>query len=195
MPQTSAVASFANLLRRFDNGPERAWDRQLTTAESQAGVEGRAMNVEHLMNVPAITCNPDTSLEEVASLMWKNDIGFLPVVAKDTGQLVGIITDRDAVIGAFTQGKRLAELAADVSMARSVKTCRVGMQVEDAEQIMEMNQIHRLPVVDDEGRLVGVISLNDIARRAASDEIEILEQEVAVALANICQPRTNRLLH
>jgi CBS domain-containing protein len=153
------------------------------------------VNVENLMNVPAITCNPDTSLEEVASLMCKNDIGFLPVVAKDTGRLVGIITERDAVIAAFTRGKRLSEIAADVSMTRSVKTCRVGMQVEDAEQIMEMNQIHRLPVVDREGRLVGVISLNDIARHAASDEIEILEQEVAVALAKICHPRTNRLLH
>src|SRR3954466_6476112 len=147
------------------------------------------------MNVPAITCNPDTSLEEVASLMCKNDIGFLPGVAKDTGRLVGIITERDAVIAAFTRGKRLSESAAEVPLAGSANACRVGMQVEDAEQIMEMNQIHRLPVIDREGRLVGVISLNDIARQAASDEIQILEQEVAVALAKICHPRTNRLLH
>lgn len=160
-----------------------------------AAAGGPNMKVESLMTAPAITCNPETPLGEVARLMWTKDIGFLPVVAKDTGQLVGVITDRDALIGAYTNGKLLWEIPTEVSMARAVKTCRADMQVEEAEQIMGTNQVHRLPVVNGEGRLVGVISLNDIARRAATDADETLEQEVAVALGTICRPRAEASVH
>jgi CBS domain-containing protein len=63
------------------------------------------MKVESLMTTTPITCNRETPLGEVARLMWTKDVGFLPVVAKHTGQLVGVITDRDALIGAYMTGK------------------------------------------------------------------------------------------
>jgi CBS domain-containing protein len=141
------------------------------------------------MTTDVVTCHPFTWLAEAARLMWEGRIGFLPVVEPDTGKLVGVITDRDGFMAAYTQGKRLWDIPVHVAMAREVKSCRADAQIEEAEQMMGTNRIRRLPVVDADERVIGVLSLDDIARWAAREGDELIEQEVAVALGTISSPR------
>jgi CBS domain-containing protein len=152
---------------------------------------GSTFKVEAVMTSPPVACHPDMPLSEVAHLMWTHEVGFLPVVARDSGQIVGVITDRDALMGAFTQGKPLWEVAASMSMAKPVHTCAPDMTLDEAERIMGANHVHRLPVVDAAQRLVGVLSLHDVARKARAIADPALEREVGVALGAICAPATS----
>ena len=147
------------------------------------------MKISELMVKEVITC-PDTALlGEAARLMWEHDIGFIPVVSPD-GALAGVITDRDGLLAAYFQGKPLWEIPVRSAMSTRIATCPPEADIEAAERLMRESQVHRLPVVTKEGKLVGVISLNDFARKATHDQDEELEEEVAVTLGAICQPRT-----
>jgi CBS domain-containing protein len=148
------------------------------------------MKVNELMVKDVITCGDTAPLGEIARLMWEHDIGFIPVISSDNGALAGVITDRDGFLAAYFQGKPLWHIPARSAMSTRIATCPAEADVEDAERLMREFQVHRLPVVTKEGKLVGVVSLNDFARKAAHDENETLEEEVAVTLGAICQPRT-----
>ena len=184
MPMLDIVAAACsrvlNLVR--EQPPARAEGEHRLTLD-------RPLTVASVMTSPAVTCNPETTLGEVAQLMWTHDLGFLPVVARDTGELVGVITDRDALMGAWTQGKPLWDVPVSVSMERSVKTCRPDMPIAEAEEILGLSQLHRLPVVDGEGRLVAVLSLQDLARKATRTGDAAMACDVAVVLSAICSPR------
>lgn len=126
------------------------------------------MNVEHLMNQPAITCRPSDNLNTAAQLMWEYDFGALVVVDEDEGKVVGMITDRDICMAAYTQGKPLCEISVNGAMSHQVFACHREETLEDVESSMSDHQVRRLAVVDDAGRPVGVIAANDIVRHAAS---------------------------
>jgi len=149
------------------------------------------MQVANLMTKAVRTCRIDDHLDCVARAMWDGDIGAVPVVDGDE-RLVGIVTDRDVCMAAYTQGKPLAAIPVTTAMAKDVVTCRPEDLVADVEWRMQTKQIRRLPVVDGHGRIAGVLSLNDIARRAEADRSKAARgvglDEVAVTLAAICQP-------
>lgn len=126
------------------------------------------MHVRDLMTSPAITCNAQDSLETAARLLWEHDCGFLPVV--DRGGRVGAtITDRDICMAAYTQGRRLSDMRVADSMSKTIVACKPDDDVATAVQHMRSNRVRRLPVVDDDGRACGVLSLNDLATRMAAD--------------------------
>ena len=145
------------------------------------------MNVSQLMVRNPVTCKETSPLGEVARLMWEHDIGFIPVL-DDAGALAGVVTDRDAFMAAYFQGMPLWQLPARSAMSSRVATIRSDSDIDDAERIMAEFQVHRLPVVDG-GKLVGVISINDLAREAANEKDEFLEERVALTLGAICAPR------
>lgn len=120
------------------------------------------MNAGDLMTKRAYCCNPRDSLARAAEIMWDHDCGCVPVI-DDDGGLVGIVTDRDGFIAAYTRGQTLHEIPVSTVMARAVKTCRPEDTLESAERTMREAQVRRLPVVDAKGRLLGILSLNDIA--------------------------------
>lgn len=147
------------------------------------------MQVEQLMSQPAITCGPRDTLNTAARLMWENDCGVLPVVGDDDC-LVGIVTDRDICMSAYTQGRPLSEIPVSSAMAKQVFSCHPQDSVAAAEQWMSKAQVRRMPVVDDDNHPIGVLSLNDIARSAAAARTTNgHNQEVVQTLAAICQPR------
>ena len=151
------------------------------------------MRVEQIMSRPAVTCRQDDALDTAAGLMWDNDCGVVPVVGDD-GAVVGILTDRDICMAAYTQGKHLRAIPVSRAMAKQVFSCRPDHSLEAAEGLMTERRVRRLPVVDGVGHLVGVISLNDIAREAASSpKGNGAQREVANTLAAICQPRAHAL--
>jgi CBS domain-containing protein len=154
------------------------------------------MRVAQIMEGAVKTCRQSDSLNTAAQTMWDYDCGSVPVV-NEQGEVVGFITDRDICMAAYTQGRSLHELPVERTMAHKVISCRPEDSISTAEKLMKENQIRRLPVVDTFGKLVGIISLNDIAREAAREhrrgEAEIAESEVGETLGAICQHRTREV--
>jgi CBS domain-containing protein len=156
------------------------------------------MRVEQVMTKQVQCCRPENTLEQAAQLMWDNDCGCLPVCQGDgINKIVGMITDRDITMCALFQGKPLCDLGVADAMAREVRTCHPDDALADAEQTMRDGQIRRLPVVDDDQCVIGMISLADLAQEAVRERTastqEITEGEVNDTLAEICAPRIIRL--
>jgi len=147
------------------------------------------MHLKDIMSHPAITCPVVGTLDGPARLMWEFDCGAVLLTGLD-GRLEGIITDRDICIAALMQGKPLHEVPTETAMASRPVMCHVDDAVETAEELMRMQQVRRIPVVDGEGRPVGVVSMNDLARLAARVRRSASDREVLQTLAAICQPRT-----
>jgi CBS domain-containing protein len=118
------------------------------------------MNVSEVMTAQVVTATPRSTIAEVAQTMAKIESGAVPVV--DDGKVVGLITDRDIVIRVVAEGLGLDTPVADV-MTAEVETCQEGDNVADATAKMGAKQIRRLIVLNDQGRLAGIISLGDIA--------------------------------
>jgi CBS domain-containing protein len=124
--------------------------------------------------------------------MWETDCGILPVIDHD-GVLVGVITDRDLCIALCTRG--VNEVKVRDVMTREVHTCRPERSVRNALKIMADKQVRRLPVVDSQGRLEGIISLRDAALHSGRiDDVRkrgiISYLDLAGTLKAISQPRT-----
>jgi len=110
------------------------------------------------------TCQAHETLERAAQIMWERDCGCVPIVDEQS-RPVSIITDRDICMAAWTQGKGLAAITIASAMSRRMFTTRPTDGVADAERSMRRGGVRRLPVVNDAGVLVGVLSLDDILRR------------------------------
>lgn len=156
------------------------------------------MNVEQLMARTVHSCGPDDSLRQAAETMWKNDCGWLPVCRGDgPKQILGVITDRDICMCGMFRDRPLGELRVSEAMASDVKACRASDTLADAEQLMREARVRRLPVVDDQGLLLGMISLADMAyeaeRELAAQTREITEQEIGGTLAAICEPHGRQI--
>jgi CBS domain-containing protein len=146
------------------------------------------MQVQDLMSKPAVTCRAHDHLEAAARLMWENDCGALPVVGED-GRVVGMITDRDVCMGAYTQGLALREIPVSVAMMPRAFTCRPEDSVQFAEALMADRKVRRLPVVDEEGRPLGLLSLDDLPQMALPGADGAV-REVATTLGALAEPRT-----
>lgn len=119
--------------------------------------------VQDFMSAVPSTCHPSDSLNRAAQLMWENDCGCVPVV-DHLDHVVGIITDRDICMGAYTQGQALSEISVSNVCTHDVKTCSQTDSIDKAEGLMVKHQVRRLPVTDADGHVVGVLSLSDLAR-------------------------------
>ncbi|MGQ0613363.1 MAG: CBS domain-containing protein [Planctomycetaceae bacterium] len=155
------------------------------------------MNVRELMSGDVARCAPDATMAEAARLLWDHDCGALPVVCCETGRVIGMVTDRDLCMAALIRGARLDELPVSVAMSRDVRTCHADDTADRAHAILREHQVRRLPVVDAEGCLVGILSLNDLARRAAKGRgpaAIVRQREVAKTLAAVSAPRAAALV-
>jgi CBS domain-containing protein len=123
--------------------------------------------VRAIMADAVCSCSPDDTLNGAAQRMWDKDCGAVPVVNSD-GTLAGIITDRDICMAAYTKGLPLDAIHVKDAMARHVHTCNPDDTLARAATLMAEAQVRRLPVVDGERRLVGIVALADIARGASA---------------------------
>lgn len=151
------------------------------------------MRVQELMSQPAVTCHVNDPLILAAQRMWDHDCGMLPIV-NDEGVLTGVLTDRDICMAAYTQGRTLEDILVNSAMAHHVFCLQPDATVSDAEQMMAEHQVRRIPVIDEAGHPVGVISLNDIAIESAQPDSKMRHalQKVAHTLAAICRPRASK---
>ena len=151
------------------------------------------MNVEQVMTREVKTCSPDDSLSRAAQIMWETDCGAVPVVDAE-GKPVAMITDRDICMAAYTRGLALSEMTVSSACSKRLVTVGLADMLATAEQLMRQFQIRRLPVVNGgarvEGRVVGILSMNDLARRALARDRrgEVGAEGVVKTLAAICTP-------
>jgi CBS domain-containing protein len=139
------------------------------------------MKIEDVMTHDVAVASPDETIQQAAQLMDELDIGALPVAENE--RLVGMITDRDIVVRAVAGGLDPGVKVSEV-MTPDVKYCFCDQEVAEVSDNMADIQIRRLPVVDRNKRLVGIVALGDIA---TSGENEC----VADALAGISRPHTD----
>ena len=117
--------------------------------------------------------------------MWDHDIGALPVL-EDNNQVIGVITDRDITNAVAIRGKLAADISVGEAMSLKLYTCSPDDRVRDAIDIMRSAAVRRLPVVDDDNRLIGFLTINDIISHL--DEIrkegkaELSEADIVAAL-------------
>jgi len=129
------------------------------------------MRCREIMTRDLRTASPETSLQQAAAMMRDGDMGAVPVV--ENGRLVGIVTDRDIVIRCLADGKGAST---PVSEAMTTEMFSVGPNdfVFEAVRLMGDKQIRRIPVITDDGKLAGIISMADVALET-EDELEIAE--------------------
>jgi CBS domain-containing protein len=138
------------------------------------------MKVHEIMTAHARSIAPDNTLVEAAGLMRELDVGALPVV--DGGNLAGIITDRDIVVRSIADGRDPNNSTVGEVMSGGIVAVNADQDVEEATRIMEQKQIRRLPVLDRAERVVGIVSLGDIATSSNP-------AFSGIALRDVSQPR------
>jgi CBS domain-containing protein len=151
------------------------------------------VQVKQIMSHPIVTCPVTSTLDHAARLMWEFDCGIVPVVGDD-GRLVGVVTDRDACMAAYTQGRSLDAIPVATAMAKDVVASHGSDSVESVESLMKASQIRRVPVLDDDRRPIGLVSMNDLARLAARAHRHGVERQLVETLAAVCQPRGHAVL-
>jgi CBS domain-containing protein len=127
------------------------------------------MRVDEAMTRDVVTVPVDATIAEAAELMKNHDIGFLPVVADDI--LVGVVTDRDLVIRGMCERANPYLTPVRAVMSTAPVWCYGHDVLTDAADIFADNRVHRLVVVDTDNRLVGLLSIDDVAAKMSSDRL------------------------
>jgi CBS domain-containing protein len=137
-----------------------------------------SMQIRDIMTTAVVVMPPDSGLGAIARKMRDEDIGSVPIAEND--RLVGMVTDRDIVIRALADGADMNALSARSVMSPQVLYCRDDQTVDEVLTNMGDQQVRRLPVVDRDKRLVGMVSLGDLSRAKA--------KKAGDALKDISQP-------
>jgi CBS domain-containing protein len=145
------------------------------------------MKVKEIMNQEVHSCRPDTDLAMAALQMWDGDFGILPVVANG-GTVVGMITDRDICMATATKRCDPGQIRVEEVTSGQVYGCSPDTEIHEALKIMQQRRVRRLPVTSaDDGKLVGILSLNDVALKAKADvQADLSAQDVESTLKSIC---------
>jgi CBS domain-containing protein len=151
------------------------------------------MHNKEIMSQPVRTCRSDDTLNRAAQLMWEHDCGAIAVVDQE-GRLIGIVTDRDICMAAYTRGLPLTSMRVDRAMAKQVFTVHPEDSIAEAEKLMSEKQVRRIPVVDAEGKPVGIVSVKDLASEAVrGGRLKGRVVEVLNTLVAICRSRGGEL--
>ncbi len=156
------------------------------------------MKVKELMTREIKACRADETLGRAAQLMWDNDCGFVPVIESDgLGALLGVVTDRDIAMAAYTQGKAPSTIPVMRVISHKPICCYQDDDIATAEHLMKSHQVRRLPVIDENRCIVGILSLNDLAREVQLEQgpgrrLELAAADVAATLAAVGKSRFTR---
>ncbi len=126
------------------------------------------MTCAEVMTPSPTACNPQHTAIDAAELMRREDCGLLPVVSDDGKKLIGVLTDRDIVLRVVAEGRDPRSTAVSEVMTTDIVTCLPQENVEMAMEQMATRQVRRIPIVDRDGSLVGIVAQADVATRIAS---------------------------
>lgn len=140
------------------------------------------MKVKECMCKDVCCVKPETKIYEVAKLMNQNHIGSIPV-CNENNNICGIITDRDIILRGIACDKDVKQTPASEIMTCNVCTCGEDDDMEKAEQKMSQSQIRRLPVCDSNNKVVGILTLGDLAQ----NNKELGQTQVCNTIEDICE--------
>jgi len=140
------------------------------------------MKIKDVMVQEVVTINPSASLAEAAQLMRQANVGILPVV--EEGQVCGVITDRDLVVRAIAVGADLASTPVGECATGDPVVAHPDWKLDQAMEAMARAQIGRLPVIDDDNTLAGIVTLGSLALRSKKTK-ETLEAAKAVSSRSV----------
>jgi CBS domain-containing protein len=150
------------------------------------------MKVHDVMTEDVKYCGPETNLAAAAALMWENDCGALPIVA-DGEKAIGMVTDRDIAIALGTRNMQAAEIPVKEVMSGKLFAASPDEDIHAALKLMRKEKVHRLPVIDSQGKLEGILSLNDVALHAMHPNGKTTStlnyEDVVSTLKAVCEHR------
>jgi len=152
------------------------------------------MRIRERMIKNVATCRPGNNLAEVAAIMWMERCGALPVV-DEQGHVVSIITDRDVCIALGTRNLLASEVLVQDVVPPRVFTCLDRDELSHALSIMVAQNVRRLPVVTDEGILVGILSIDDFLLHTEPGKAGVLSLEALEAVKTIVENRQRGHVH
>ncbi len=135
------------------------------------------MKVKNCMHRGAQWVSPDTPVKAMASAMLEQDIGAIPVGEND--RLIGMVTDRDIALRALANGKDVSALTARDVMTKGIVWCRNSDDLTHAANLMQSKQVRRLPVIDKNKRMVGILSLGDLSHAGTEQTIAAATKAVS----------------
>jgi CBS domain-containing protein len=147
------------------------------------------MKVRDIMTRDVVSCPKETDIGAAARLMRQGRFGTLPVIDAH-GRLAGIITDRDIAMAAATRQRNASHIAVHEAMSPKVRTCFAEDDPGTALKQMEEARVRRLPVLDSDGRLTGIVSLDDLVQRALDQPGGVSSAAFINALTRICSQPT-----
>jgi CBS domain-containing protein len=136
-----------------------------------------AKNVRDVMTSNPRSIEPSTTVTEAARLMKTEDVGSLPIV--DGDQLVGVVTDRDIVIRVVAEGKDPQSTTVGEIASRDLVTVDPEQDLDEALRLMAQHQVRRLPVAEEDGKLVGILAQADVAREGKDSQTGQVVQEIS----------------
>jgi len=142
------------------------------------------MRVKHVMTKDPTCCVPSDGTPKAAIIMRAEDTGIVPVIDNEQSQrIVGVVTDRDLCMTVVAEGREPFTVTVASCMTTSVVACAPNDSVAKATELMQENQIRRVPVVDEQGRLHGIVSMADLVHRG-----DIKAEEVRDTLKKVSAP-------
>ena len=144
------------------------------------------MQVKDVMTLDAVSCHAESTLAVAGQRMLEGRFGVLPVVDQD-GKAVGMITDRDIAMAAVTRQRNASDVRVHEAMSRHLQDCHPDDHVSVALGKMGEGCVRRLPVVDADGHLMGIISIEDLAVQAVGDDKGIDQAEFFDTFKRLCQ--------
>lgn len=121
------------------------------------------MQAKDIMHHNIRCCGSDSTLDDVAKQMWNDDVGIVPVVDHQN-HVIGVVTDRDIAMAATLKHKPLWEITtSEVTAGKQCYTCHTDDDIHRVLSLMESSRIRRVPIIDEQDRLAGIISLKDLA--------------------------------
>jgi len=143
------------------------------------------MKVRDIMTTDVVSCRRDTDLAAAARLMLDKRCGALPVV-DEHGRVAGIITDRDIAMAAASRQRNASHIAVHEAMSGHLTTCLVDEDIATALKTIEQRRVRRLPVLDGDGRLAGIVSIDDILLRGLDGSNGIPPAAFVEAMRRLC---------
>jgi CBS domain-containing protein len=138
------------------------------------------MKVHEVITQHPICCHPGDTVQRVAKILRDEDIGAMPIVSdRDSKRLVGIVTDRDICCNIVAKGLDPTTTPIEAYMTRNLITCRPEQSLDSCERLMQMHQIRRILIVDEDMRCVGILSGADIARSEQSHKVHKTVAEIS----------------
>jgi CBS domain-containing protein len=138
------------------------------------------MKIREAMSPNPICCLPTDSAQRVARTMCDHNVGSIPVVLdQDSRKLVGMITDRDLCCSVIADGLDPKSVTIEKLMTLNPVTCREGENVENCERLMQEHQIRRMPIVDAEDHVIGIVAQADLALKDKPERVSKTVAEIS----------------